>query len=230
MVRLASQQLGARVKLSGSRKLDPGSDLSPAPQWSTGTSTGWSCWGRPQTTCPTCRHRSARATRPRTTGSGTWNPTAHPLVSDPNPTTRLQSDKDCPSVGTLLLPLDVCPCLGIGALVSQGKRVTSQRSRAGVPAALSVPGPADSWGPSSLRAALFTVSSALETPAVPGVRGAGAELGAAPGPQDLHILPLCDLGHPKSSIRVRLGHPQTHEDPQTPGYQRAQLGVPPQQR
>lgn len=114
------------VKLPGSRKLEPGSDLGPVPQWSTGTNTGWSHWGRCQTTCPTCQQCNVRATQPRTTGSGTWNPIAHPLASGPHPSICPLSDKDRPSMGTLCLSSGVCLHLGTGALVGQVKGVTSQ--------------------------------------------------------------------------------------------------------
>lgn len=165
------------VKLPGSRKLEPGGDLGPTPQWSTGTSTEWNHWGRCQTTCPTCQHRSVRAPQPRTTGSGTWNPTAHLLASSPNPSTCPLSDKDHPSVGTLCVSSGVCPHLGTRALVGQVNGVTSQdlsnqsRGQAGTPAALPIPGPGRQLRPVlTVSGSLFTVSSTLETSAGPEVR------------------------------------------------------------
>lgn len=93
MVRLASQGPREGGKLPGSRKLEPGGDLGPVPQWSTGTNTGCSRWGRCPTTYPTCRQCSVHATQPRTTGTGTWSPTAHPLASSPPPSTCPLSEK-----------------------------------------------------------------------------------------------------------------------------------------
>lgn len=104
MVRLASRGAGEGVKLPGSRKLEPGGDLGPVPQWSTGTNTGWSRWGGCRTTYPTCRQCSVRSTQPRTTGSGTWNPIAHPLASGPHPSTCPLSDKDRPLWGPCASP------------------------------------------------------------------------------------------------------------------------------
>lgn len=220
-MRLASQQLGAGGKLSGSRKLDSGSDPSPAPQWSTGTSTGWSRWGWPQTTCPTCQHRSALATRPRTTGSGTWNPTAHPLASDPNPATRLQSDKDCPSVGTLHLSLDVRPRLGIGALVSQGKGVTGWRSRAGslLPSASRARQTAGARPPCKQ---LFI--RCQQRPGDPscarGEVGLGLSLVQPQGPKTFTSFPCATWGTPSHPLELGLGTPKpmrTHRPLDTRG-------------
>ncbi|CAD7685815.1 unnamed protein product [Nyctereutes procyonoides] len=64
-----------------------------APQCSTDTGTGWSHQGRPLTMCRTCRCLSARATPPRTTGSGTWSLTAPPPTSGPRPSTHPSTDK-----------------------------------------------------------------------------------------------------------------------------------------
>ncbi|XP_072577908.1 tektin bundle-interacting protein 1 isoform X3 [Vulpes vulpes] len=64
-----------------------------APQCSTDTGTGWSHRGRPLTMCRTCRCLSARATPPRTTGSGTWSLTAPRPTSGPRPSTHPSTDK-----------------------------------------------------------------------------------------------------------------------------------------
>lgn len=128
MVRPGSWALG--VKLPGARKLGPGGDSGPAPQWSTGTGTGWSHWAGYPTTCPTCQHSSGHATPPRTTGSGTWNPTARPSASGPPLSTRPPSDKDCPSAGTPRLFLGFCPHLGPRALGGQVKKGVSSKSPA----------------------------------------------------------------------------------------------------
>lgn len=196
-MRLASQQLGAGGKLSGSRKLDSGSDLSPAPQWSTGTSTGWSRWGWPQTTCPTCRHRSALATRPRTTGSGTWNPTAHPLASDPNPTTLLQSDKDCPSVGRC-----TCPWMSVLVWGSGRWSVRERGSLGGGPRQ----GPCcpQHLGPGRQLGPVLPASSSLfncqQRPGDPscarGEVGLGLSLGQPQGPKTFTSFPV-QLGAPQ---------------------------------
>lgn len=108
------------------RKLGPGADPGPAPQWSTGTGTGWSHWAGCPTTCPTCQRSSAHATPPRATGSGTWNPTARPSASGPPLCTRPPSDKDRPSAGTPRLSLGCCPHPGPRALGGQVKGVSSK--------------------------------------------------------------------------------------------------------
>ena len=44
--------------------------------------------------CGTCQRPSARATPPRTTGSGAWNPTVPPPTSGPRPSIHPVTDKD----------------------------------------------------------------------------------------------------------------------------------------
>ncbi|XP_045400726.1 uncharacterized protein C19orf71 homolog isoform X1 [Lemur catta] len=94
---------GLVALVAGSWRGDP----PPGPQCSTGTGTRRSRSGGRPTTCPTCRRPSARATPPRTTASGAWNPTVPPHASGPHPSTRPPSDK-----GHAAPP--PCGCLSLG--------------------------------------------------------------------------------------------------------------------